>query len=128
MTHSLELREWAISILGADTLDGKLFSPDKLTDQHPGPVLIWDEPTRPVGMELKKRKKKEKLPPLQDLHDSSKRAICLHRFAGHELLAVEIMAFTLLACPDAPTHFRKGLASAVKSSASVVQPGVSSLG
>ncbi len=114
MAHSLELREWAVSILSSDTLDGKLFAPEKLTDQNPGPPLLWDEPTRPIGMEFKKLKKSEKLPPLHDLHDPNKRAICLHRFAGHELLAVEIMAYTLLACPNAPTHFRKGLANTLK--------------
>ncbi|HPE84886.1 MAG TPA: DUF455 family protein [Chlamydiales bacterium] len=114
MAHSLELREWAISILSADTLENKLHSPLKLTDYHPGPPLLWDEPSRPIGMELCKRKKSEKLPPLHDLHDPNKRAICLHRFAGHELLAVEIMAYTLLACPEAPPHFRKGLANTLK--------------
>ena len=114
IAHSMELREWAISILSADTLQNKLYAPPTLTDHHPGPPLLWDEPTRPAGMELKKRKKSEKLPPLQDLHDKNKRAICLHRFAGHELLAVEIMAFTLLACPDSPKHFRKGLANTLK--------------
>lgn len=109
-----ELRDWAIRILSADTLDEKLNSPDSLTDHNPGKPLFWDEPTRPRGMELNKRKKSEKLPPLHEHHHPDKRAICLHRFAGHELLAVEIMAYTLLACPDAPPHFRKGLANTLK--------------
>ena len=109
-----ELRDWAIRILSADTLDEKLSSPDRLTDHNPGKPLFWDEPTRPKGMELSKRKKSEKLPPLHEHHSPDKRAICLHRFAGHELLAVEIMAYTLLACPDAPSHFRKGLANTLK--------------
>lgn len=114
MAHCLEIREWAIRILSADNLDEKLLSPYKLTDNNPGTPLLWESPTRPPGMEFKIRSKQEKLPPLCSHHDPDKRAICLHRFAGHELLAVEIMAYTLLACPNAPKHFRKGLASTLK--------------
>lgn len=106
----MELREWAISILGASTLEGKLFTPDKLTDQFPGAPLCWDTPTRPPGMHFQKRTKKEKLPKFDLLHRPENVAMCLHRFAGHELLAVEIMAYALLAFPEAPKSFRKGLA------------------
>ncbi len=95
-------------------LEEKLFTPQELTDHHPGPALIWNEPTRPVGMQFKKHTSKNKLPKFKDHHDQDKRAACLHRFAGHELLAVEIMAFALLAFPDAPAHFRKGVANTLK--------------
>lgn len=110
----MELHTWATRILAADTIEDKLYAPDRLTDEAPGASFIWDAPTRPPGMHFQKRKKSEKLPSLNALHDAEKRALCLHRFAGHELLAVEIMAFTLLACPDAPKHFRKGLANTLK--------------
>jgi uncharacterized ferritin-like protein (DUF455 family) len=110
----MEMREWAIGILSADRLEDKLSSPEILTDQSPGPSMIWKEPTRPPGMSFNRRCKEEKLPAFQEHNDPDKRAICLHRFAGHELLAVEIMAYTLLAFPDAPKHFRKGLANTLK--------------
>lgn len=110
----MELREWAVSILSADTLEGKLACPDSLTDHKPGSSLIWKEPVRPPGMSLMRRSKEERLPSFQEHGNPDKRAICLHRFAGHELLAVEIMAFTLLAFPDAPSRFRKGLANTLK--------------
>lgn len=110
----MELGEWARMILSADTMDGKLFYPETLTDDNPGLPLIWDEPTRPPGMDLKRRSREEKLPPFQEHGDPDKRAACLHRFAGHELLAVEIMAFTLLAFPNAPPRFRKGLANTLR--------------
>ena len=112
--NSLEIRDWAVSILGADTLEGKLFAPEKLTDNHPGSPMIWNEPTRPIDLAFQKVKRKSKLPPFHALHQADNRVECLHRFAGHELLAVEIMAYALLKFPDAPKHFRKGLANTLK--------------
>lgn len=106
----MELSEWAKAILTAETLEEKLSCPALLTDEMPGPAIFWQEPARPPGMHFNRRSKEEKLPSFQEHSDPDKRAICLHRFAGHELLAVEIMAFTLLAFPDAPKNFRKGVA------------------
>jgi uncharacterized ferritin-like protein (DUF455 family) len=110
----MELREWATRILGADTLEEKLLDPGQLSDDHPGTPLLWKTPTRPVGMEFKRHTAKEKLPKFKDHGDHDKRAVCLHRFAGHELLAVEVMAYALLAFPEAPKHFRRGVANTLR--------------
>ncbi|MBI2743628.1 MAG: DUF455 family protein [Chlamydiales bacterium] len=117
----MELRDWAIRILSGDTLEEKLLAPEVLTDFQPGPPLIWQEPTRPVGMQFKKHTAREKLPKFHQHGNPDKRAVCLHRFAGHELLAVEIMAYALLAFPDAPKHFRKGVANTLKEEQGHVQ-------
>lgn len=105
----MEYRDLAIRVLSADTMEEKLLQPQELTDNEPGPALVWDSPTRPPGMEFSRRSRKDKLPSFQEHADPDKRAICLHRFAGHELLAVEIMAYALLAFPEAPKQFRRGL-------------------
>jgi len=110
----MELKQWATRILSADTLEEKLLQPDTLTDHSPGPAILWDTPTRPPGMEFKRHTKEERLPGLHEHKEADKRAVCLHRFAGHELLAVEIMAYALLAFPEAPKHFRKGIANTLK--------------
>lgn len=110
----MELREWAVQILSSDTLEGKLTSPFILTDYFPGTPFKWKEPIRPPGMGFTKRSREEKLPPFNEHKDPDKRAICLHRFAGHELLAVEIMAWVLLAYPEASPKFRKGVAYTLK--------------
>jgi uncharacterized ferritin-like protein (DUF455 family) len=65
-------------------------------------------------MHFQKHTRKDKLPKLHELQNPDKRAVCMHRFAGHELLAVEIMAYALLAFPEAPRHFRRGVANTLK--------------
>ncbi len=110
----MEIRQWAERILSATTLQEKLLDPESLTDHQPGPPLLFQLPIRPIGMEFKRHSRKERLPSFHELGDQDKRATCLHRFAGHELLAVEIMAQALLAFPDAPSHFRRGLANTLR--------------
>lgn len=110
----MDLREWATRILTADTLEEKLLCPDILTDDNPGPPLTFNEPTRPPHMGFNKRTREEKLPSFQNHAKEENRAVCLHRFAGHELLAVEIMANALTAFPEAPKAFRKGIAHTLK--------------
>lgn len=110
----MELREWAISILSGESLEIKLKCPEILTDEKPGPALIWKEPARAPELQFQRHTRENKLPALHTHGSQDNRAICLHRFAGHELLAVEIMAFALLAFPEAPAPFRKGLANTLK--------------
>ncbi len=110
----MELRDWATRILSADTLDEKLFAPDELTDNDPGAPLLFSEPIRPIGMQFQRHNSRQKLPAFHEHKHQDKRAACLHRFAGHELLAVEIMAHALLAFPTAPKRFRKGVANTLR--------------
>ena len=110
----MEIREWATRVLSADTMEEKLLTPSLLTDQDPGPPLFWKTPTRPAGMGFSRHNREDKLPTFQYHHSKDNRAICLHRFGGHELLAVEIMAYALLAFPEAPRAFRKGVANTLK--------------
>ncbi|MGR3973289.1 MAG: DUF455 family protein [Candidatus Rhabdochlamydia sp.] len=110
----MELREWAFKILTSSLLEDKLETPLELTDLFPGTPLYLAEPARDSHLQFKKYQRKDRLPSIASLSDSDKRAACLHRFAGHELLAVEIMAHALLAFPDAPKNFRRGIAHTLK--------------
>lgn len=110
----MELRDWALRILSASTLEEKLFAPTDLTDNALSAPLIISEPTRPPGMHFQRHTSRDRLPAFHEHRHPDKRAVCLHRFAGHELLAVEIMAYALLAFPDAPKHFRKGVAGTLR--------------
>lgn len=107
-TQGMEASLLAKQILCSENLEDKLFTPTLITDLDPGEPLFWQMPARSPNMTFSRRAKKDKLPK-NSLDKDEHRAICLHRFAGHELLAVEIMAYALLAFPNAPKSFRKGL-------------------
>lgn len=110
----MEYRDWAYQILTSDKLSDKLYCPEILTDHAPGSPLLIPEPVRSPDLRFHKHTRRDRLPSLLALGNQDKRAICLHRFAGHELLAVEIMAHALLAFPEAPKNFRKGVAHTLK--------------
>ncbi len=64
-------------------------------------------PGRPP--ELKAREGKKKTPRPGALKDPAKRAQLLHTFLHHELQAAELLAWALLAFPEGPVPFRRGL-------------------
>ena len=103
----MELREYAFSILTARSLEGKLLPPVDLTDVEPGLPLRLSSPERPPELAFSTRR--TKMPRPAALTEPHRRAISLHRFANHELMALEIMAWVLLAFPDAPPSFRRGV-------------------
>lgn len=109
----MDLSTWALQILSSPSLEDKLFSPSVFTDKHLQKPVLFSEPERVLSMRFQKKRKEEKLPSFHALHNADKRALCLHRFCGHELLAVEIMAQTLLLFPKAPSRFRLGLAHTI---------------
>ena len=53
------------------------------------------------------------MPPLEGMADPRQRPRILHALANHELQAVELFAWALLAFPDAPREFRAGLLSLI---------------
>jgi uncharacterized ferritin-like protein (DUF455 family) len=111
----MELRDLARLILSGNRIEDKLFEPVSLSDNHPGSAEIWTEPVRPPGLEFTRHNpRKDKLPSHEERKHPDKVAACLHRFAGHELLAVEIMAYALLAFPEAPRSFRMGVANTLR--------------
>jgi uncharacterized ferritin-like protein (DUF455 family) len=110
----MELSRFATRILFADTLEGKLYQPPRglseLTDKDPGEARAWSAPGRPPSLEISPRRKRVKFPHPDNFGDAEMGIRALHTFANHELMAVELMAWALLAYPDAPPSFRAGLA------------------
>ena len=109
----MECSEFARRILFADTLEGKFFFPEggleALSDENPGEARAWKEPSRPVELAISPRRKRVKFPHPDNFGDPEMAVRALHTFGNHELMALELMAWALLAYPDAPKGFRAGL-------------------
>jgi len=105
----VEARQFALNLVQAKTLAGKLSAPPRdLTDRRPGPALRIAAPGRPADLTIVPSTR-AKVPPLDGMADPRQRSRILHSLANHELQAVELFAWALLAFPDAPPAFRSGL-------------------
>lgn len=117
MTDSFDgLTAWCRSILERGSLEAKLCPPTgadgaPLPDDLGGEPLVIEEPAR--DPEIASSEGGEKLPKLSELGEPAKRALCLERFAHHELQAVELFAWALLAFPEWPPESRRGLVGAL---------------
>jgi len=100
---------YAERLLCGDTLEDKLASAPEWTDDERCDPWPWVEPGRPADLRIAPKRTRKRLPHPDSLDDPEMRVRCLHTFANHELMAIELMAWALLAYPDAPTTFRRGL-------------------
>lgn len=106
----MEIRQFAERILRTESLEEKLARPDEaLTDDVPGDPRRFDVPGRPPELRFAARRSSPEMPRPGAFVDPHKRAVAHHIMANHELQAVEVMAFVLLAFPEAPAEFRRGL-------------------
>lgn len=105
----MDLRTFALAVLQTEDLDAKLAPPPaELTDDDPGPALRATGPGRPPRLRIASGGTAD-APSVEGLHDPAQRPRILHALANHELQAAELFAWALLAFPDAPKEFRRGL-------------------
>lgn len=106
----MELRTFALSVLLGDTMEAKLLRPGPVTDEAPGPAMDHAPsfPGRPAAL-MPRRGPPVPFPQRGALEHPEARAAAVHAFANHELLAIEVMALTLLRFPDAPAAFRQDI-------------------
>jgi uncharacterized ferritin-like protein (DUF455 family) len=108
----MEIRDFALTVLLSEDLDTKLAPPptplEALTDEAPGPAFRAAAPGRPAHLKFAPGGAAD-APPVAGLHDPAQRPRILHALANHEFQAAELFAWALLAFPDAPPDFRRGL-------------------
>lgn len=109
----LTLAELALAIVEGRTLAAKLAPlPPGVADDLGAPPRRPSAPGRPPELAIvPARTPAAKVPPVAGMRDPAQRARILHALANHELQAVELFAWALLAFPDAPARFRRGLAA-----------------
>lgn len=101
------VERWAWDYVRTTSLAEKLAPvppPDAWEKRETGEIRRLSAPGRPAELQL--RAKAEKTRGLQSEHG---RARALHTFLHHELQAAELMAWAILAFPEAPHEFRRGL-------------------
>ncbi len=102
---------FAHTIVTSSTLEGKLVPPaEPLEVAEPGahPPLVLESPGRPPSLAIVAGRE-ARVPPLVGMKDPKQRARILHALANHELQAIELFAWAVLAFPETPTAFRRGL-------------------
>lgn len=111
----MEIREFAQRILLSAEVAVKLQPiAEQLTDAAPGPATRVEVPVRPPELVFAPRRTAPQMPPNGRLHEPAQRGIAHHIMANHELQALEVMAWTLLAFPEAPAEFRSGLCNVMR--------------
>jgi uncharacterized ferritin-like protein (DUF455 family) len=104
-------RDHARAIVAGRSLDAKLAPPpEDLALDEPGASAPErpDAPGRPAELAIMAGRD-ARVPPLAGMRDPRQRARILHALANHELQAIELFAWALLAFPDTPIAFRRGL-------------------
>lgn len=108
----MEVREWAERILFSPSLEDKLAPPDEpLTFAQPGRPERVGLPARLAELDFETGRRRPQMPKPAGFTQPRLRALAHHIMANHELQALEVMAWIVLAFPDAPGDFRRGLAT-----------------
>ena len=103
------LERWAWDYLTHRELSPKFeLAPPPRTYEPSAPSRRYTRPGR--GGELVMATKRRKTPGPEALRSPGRRAELFHTFLHHELQAAELMCWAILAFPDAPVAFRRGLA------------------
>ncbi|MBK9069418.1 MAG: DUF455 family protein [Myxococcales bacterium] len=102
-----ELFAFAARVLQSDALADKLAPPPRSTASSGTPMRLA-APVRPATLQMVPAKL-AKVPPPQGLTDPHQRVRILHALANHELQAVELFAWAMLAFADMPPAFHHGL-------------------
>jgi len=111
----MEIREFARRCLLSTEIDEKLLEPElPWTDLERGAAERVDAPGRPADLQFADRRMAPRLPSAQSLKEPAKRGLAHHVLANHELQALEVMAWALLAFPDSPGDFRVGVADVMR--------------
>jgi uncharacterized ferritin-like protein (DUF455 family) len=105
----MQIEQFARAVVVGETLNAKLSPPTaELTDSIRGDGAAPTAPGRPPELTIQSGPR-TKVPPLEGMADPAQRGRILHAFVNHELQAVELFAWALLAFPGTPAAFRRGL-------------------
>lgn len=106
----MEIRQFAERVVLSESIADKLAAVDgPLTDSSPGMATRPLLPARGQNLQFCGRRQTPPMPHPTTFNDPRRRAAAHHIMANHELQALEVMGFVLLAFPEAPAEFRQGM-------------------
>lgn len=112
----MNYRDYAKQILLGESIEDKLLSSKNL--EMKAIIENFELPENPGrSKKLQFNNEQVKFPRSASFHLEEKRALALHFFANHELLAIEMMAAALLVYPDSNDEmirFKKGLVKTIQ--------------
>jgi uncharacterized ferritin-like protein (DUF455 family) len=104
------LEQWALDYLrGGELAARRVIGPAPEGIEREPVARPEVRPTRPAPLRVVDRAERVSSHP-EALRSKDKRAALLHSFAHHELQAAELFLWAIVAWPDAPQPFRRGLA------------------
>jgi uncharacterized ferritin-like protein (DUF455 family) len=101
------INEYCLHILCSGKLEEKLLKPPENLIDIPQEISYPNLPIRDKKISF--GNEKSKIPRLEHLNQAINRAICLHHFANHELMAIELFAYALLKFQNIGSEHRKDL-------------------
>jgi len=114
----MNVKDYAREILEGESLNSKLLVIPKLDDGfQKDNIKVYSCPLKPGRAEkISFSSKQMRFPKVSSFSDAEKRAMALHFFANHELLAIEMMAAFILIYPDneETLKLKKGVLSSLK--------------
>jgi uncharacterized ferritin-like protein (DUF455 family) len=103
------MNDYALGLISSTELSGKLRAPPEGIRLEGFAVGdLPRSPGRPANLQIV-HGKHAKVPPIAGMRDVHQRVRILHALANHELQAIELFAWALLAFHEAPLAFRRGL-------------------
>lgn len=106
------INEYCFYILTSPKLEDKLTPPPETLVDLPHSFEIPELPARETKIQL--TNEKTKIPRLEHLNQTINRAISLHHFANHELMAIEIFARALLKFQNIDSEHRQDMFRTLK--------------
>jgi uncharacterized ferritin-like protein (DUF455 family) len=109
----MTVNEYCLFLLLSEKLSDKLTPPpNEILDIPDLSVVVPEKPNRENRILFSD--KKSKIPRLEHLNQKVNRAIAIHHFANHELMALEIFAWALLKFQNADSLVRRDLFKTLK--------------
>lgn len=112
---ALSYKDYAKTLLFGSTLEDKLLPPENIVFEEFTEIEIPSVPGRIPRLSFSE--KKIKFPKAEAFVNDEKKAMALHFFANHELLAIEMMAASLLKFPHTNLQdekFKRGILTTIQ--------------